>query len=97
MTAGENFSFQDNPSKIFQKKDEEKVREVNLVIDKIKELSPISIWDLSKELPFSNSKLYYLIRDLEFAGVIYTKIRLNENNRASRIIYISSKSEVQER
>jgi hypothetical protein len=47
------------------------------------------MWELSKKVSMSSSKLYYLIRDLEFAGVILTKIKLNENNRSERIIFIS--------
>lgn len=93
-STNKNFFLNRNPSGIFENKSEEKVGEVNLIIDKIREKSPISVWDLAKELEISHSKLYYILRDLEFAGVIYSKVRLNKNNRSARMIYISNKKEV---
>jgi len=83
-----DFFLRDNPSGIFLNKSEEKVKEVNSLIDKIRELSPISVWDLARETKTSHSKLYNILRDLEFAGVIFSKVRLNQNNRSVRLIYI---------
>lgn len=83
-----DFFCKNNPSNIFLNQSKERIEEVNLLIDKIRELSPISIWDLCKKVSMSRSKLFYLIRDLEFAGVIFTRILLNKNNRSSRIIFI---------
>jgi len=85
----DDFFLKGNPSNIFLNKSQERVDEVNFVIDFLRKKSPISLWDLSKEIQMSHSKLYYLIRDLEFAGVVFTKIRLNENNRSVRLVYIS--------
>lgn len=89
-----SFLKDSNPSKIFLKKNVEKVKEINFLIDIIRANAPISMWELSKKTNISNSKLYYLIRDLEFSGVIHSKIRLNENNRSERVIF-SDKPEVE--
>lgn len=88
----ENDFFKDtNPSKIFLNKSQERIEEINYIIDVIRETYPISIWDLCKKINVSHSKLYYILRDLEFAGVILSKVKLNDNNRSVRIIYISNK------
>lgn len=91
VSSKKDFFSQNNPSNIFLNKAEEKTTEVNSLIDEIRKSSPISIWDLGEKLKgiMSPSKLYYLIRDLEFAGVVFTKVKLNKNNRSSRMIYIS--------
>lgn len=86
-----NFTLENNLSDIFENKFEHRTEEVNFVIDIIRKKSPISIWDLCKEINMSHSKVYYLIRDLEFAGVVFTKVKLNQNNRSVRMIYISKK------
>ena len=78
-----------NQSNIYKNKTEEKVREINFIINEIRNHSPIAMWDLCSLVSVSHSKLYYVIRDLEFAGVVYTKVKLNKNNRSSRMVYIS--------
>lgn len=83
------FSFNSDPSNTFQRRTVERVTEVNNLIDFVRKHSPISIWDLGKETGISHSKLYYLLRDLEFSGVIYSKILTNEKNRVVRMIYIN--------
>lgn len=87
-SSSDTFFCENNPSKIFLNKSQERVAEVNLLIDLIRKHSPISIWKLTELVSMSHSKLYYLLRDLEFAGVVFSKIRLNENNRSERVIYI---------
>lgn len=94
--SNERKNFNNNPSNIFQNKTEEKVIEVNHLIESIKRLSPISIWKLAEATNMSHSKLYYILRDLEFAGVIFSKIRLNENNRSERVIYIGREAQTNE-
>jgi len=86
--SNKDFFIEDNPSNIFLNKSQERVQEINLIINNIRKFAPISIWDLAKKLQISNSKLYYILRDLEFAGVIFSKVKLNENNRSVRMIYI---------
>lgn len=62
------------------------------VFDYLMEIKrPISLWDLSKELHMPNSTIYYIIRDLEFANMVKTRISISKNNRAIRIVYIPKK------
>lgn len=85
------FFCKDNPSKTFQKQEERKAEEVNNIIEYLKENSPISIWNLAKELNISHSKVYYILRDLEFAGVIFSKMHKNKSNRMERLIFIGGR------
>lgn len=82
------FFLKENLSNISSIKSEERVQEINTLIDFIRKHSPISIWDLAKQTKHSHSKLYYILRDLEFAGVVHSKIQLNKNNRSVRMVYI---------
>lgn len=61
------------------------------VLEFIKVNSPISIWDLSKKLNINRNTIYYLMRDLEFAGLIYSKLKINKSNHRVRMIYYNKK------
>ena len=61
------------------------------ILEFIKNKYPISIWDISKKLDINRNQLYYVLRNLEFAGVIKSKIVVNENNRNVRMIYYNKK------
>ena len=68
----------------------------NEVIDYIKLHSPISLYNLHKELGLNKNLIYYLIRHFEFLGVVYTKLKINDSNRKIRLVYYNKKiSEVQ--
>lgn len=90
--SNKTFFSNGDPSNTFQKRTVERVTEVNNLIDFIRKHSPISIWDLGKETGISHSKLYYLLRDLEFSGVIYSKILTNEKNRVVRMVYVKTEA-----
>lgn len=66
---------------------QEKADEVNSILDYIKENRGITIWKLSKVFPISRSKIFYICRDLEFSGAIYSKISTNSDNRQERKLY----------
>ena len=83
----------DNHLTTSRKTEQERTDEINLLIDYIREHQPISMWALAKVMGIPNTTLYYKIRDLEFAGVIYSKIIINEYNRAVRMIYCNKKGE----
>lgn len=57
------------------------------ILEYIKTHSPISIWDLVKQLKINRNTLYFAIRDFEFAGLIKTKLKMSKQNRKVRIIY----------
>ena len=61
--------------------------ERGLFLDKIRELAPICISELARELKCSRSKLYYVLRDFEFAGLVESKVIL-DGNKAKRIVVI---------
>ncbi len=61
------------------------------VLEYIKSHTPITIWDLSKDLEINRNTLYYFLRDLELTGVIRTKISINKKNRAVRLVYYNKK------
>lgn len=57
-----------------------------IILEYIKGNSPISVWDLAKALSIARSTIYYAIRDFEFSGLIKTYTKVNESNRALRMI-----------
>jgi predicted transcriptional regulator len=57
------------------------------VLEFIKSNTPISVWDICKKLNLNRNTAYYLLRDLEFAGLISSKLKVNEHNRKVRIVY----------
>jgi len=61
------------------------------VLEFIKGASPVSVWIICKKLELNRNTAYYLIRDLEFAGLIYTKLKTNEHNRKVRIVYYNKR------
>ena len=69
-----------------------KVADMNAILDYIKQNQPVSCWKLCKTLNIPNSSLYYKIRDLEFAGLIYSKVVVNEKNRTERLLYSITKT-----
>lgn len=73
------------------KSDEKRVDEMNELLDFIKKSQPISLWDLSKKTGIPNSTLYYKLRDMTFAGLIYSKIIITPQNRTKRLIYSAKK------
>ncbi len=54
---------------------------------KIQEISPCSIYKLAKEVNENYKTVWYAIRDMEFAGVIETKLEII-SGRETRVIYI---------
>ncbi len=86
------FSLNSNPSTTLQDTPK-KVADMNTILNYIKQNQPISCWKLTKALNIPNSSLYYKIRDLEFAGLIYSKIVINEMNRTERLLYSINKQE----
>lgn len=93
-TTKENTFFLDgNHSTTSPKPKQERVNEINEIVDYIKEHQPITLWELSKAKGIPNSTLYYKIRDLEFAGLIFSKIVLNDKNRNVRVLYSAKKED----
>ena len=70
-----------------KKTGEEKAKEMGILIAYIKKHQPVSMWKLAKETDIPNSSLFYKIRDLTFAGVVYSKLKVNENGHPVRLIY----------
>ncbi len=69
----------------------------NLSSDEVLKLieanSPISIWDISKQLNINRNQLYILLRDFSNANLIKTKM-VTRNNNLIRMIYYNKKSVV---
>lgn len=63
----------------------------NEVLAYLKTHSPISIYDLGKQLNLNKNTLYYLLRHFEFLGVTYSKLKINKHNRQVRLIYFNNK------
>lgn len=62
------------------------------VIEYVKIHEPVSIWTISKELGVNRNSLYYLLKHLEFVGVVKSKISVNKMNRCVRLIYYNKKN-----
>lgn len=77
-----------------QSKEQQKADKINNLIEAIRVNQPISIWDLEKITNTPHATLYYILRSLEFADVVYSKLKINESNRAVRIFYTAKKQEV---
>jgi len=76
-----------NSEEILQEKSKSKLINRNMVYEKIKELSPINIYQLQKELKnISYSSLFSIVRDLEFVRLIKTKIIPNADGGEQKII-----------
>lgn len=52
----------------------------------------VSMYDISKEMKINRNTLYYFLRNLEFSGVIKSKLKINENNRRVRLIFYNKKN-----
>lgn len=76
-----------NVSNTSLKKSQDKSEVVKEILELVQKEQGISLWKLSKILPYSHSKIYYLLRDLEFSGAIYSKIKTNKMNRSERVIF----------
>lgn len=63
----------------------------NYVLDKIRELAPLSIYDLKKELGFGYSTIWGIVREFEFCGLIKLKSNINEKNREVKTIEVVGK------
>lgn len=66
-----------------------------MILDRIRELAPMCISKLARELKISRSKIYYIVRDFEFAGVVETKLILQDDNTTKRIVTIPDYKKVQ--
>jgi len=62
------------------------------LIEIIKTYSPINIWDILKKIKINRNTLYFMLRDFEFAGLIKTRMKINEHNRKIRLIYYNQKT-----
>jgi predicted transcriptional regulator len=91
VSSPESFSSTGNLSTTLNQPILKRVVDTNILLDYIREHQPVSMWAISKSLEIPNSSLYYRLRDLEFAGVIFSKIITNDKNRQVRMIYSSSK------
>jgi len=58
------------------------------VLKIIKESQPISLYKLAKKLKYSYGGCVNYIKELIEKGKLRTELKLNENNRAVRLIYI---------
>jgi len=65
------------------------------ILEYINSNSPISIWDLAKQFKINRNMLYFILRDFQFAGLIKTKLKINESNKQLRMIYYNKKEQVE--
>jgi hypothetical protein len=86
-SPNEPISSNGNLSDTFRTPPIKRAEQQNLILDYIRNHSGLSMWDLSKALNMPSSTLYYKLRDLEFSGVIYSKIIVNGQNRTVRLLY----------
>ena len=70
-------------------KAQEKADKIRNLIDAIRINQPVSLWDLEKITNTPHSTLFYILRDLEFSGAVWSRIKINDSNRAVRIFYTS--------
>lgn len=68
---------------------------INEVLEFIKNNSPLSLYDLNKKLGLNKNLIYYLIRHLEFLGIVYTKLKVNQSNRKIRLVYYNDKEGIE--
>ena len=61
------------------------------LLEFIKSNSPITIWDICKKLELNRNTVYFMLRDFEFAGLIYSHVSKNKSNRYVRTIYYNKK------
>lgn len=63
-----------------------KLRDRNEILDLIREMVPVSFPELRRKLNISQSNLWAIVDKFEFAGLLETRVILNEDNRAVKII-----------
>lgn len=59
----------------------------NLLLDYIKATAPTNVYRLHKETGFAYTSLKSIIREFEFVGLIYSLVKINENNQAFKQYY----------
>lgn len=57
------------------------------ILAALKKIAPISLYSGAKRLGINYMSLTYAVRDFEKAGLLKTRVKLDQYNRAVRIIY----------
>lgn len=65
-----------------------KVQRTNQILNYIKENAPITPYKLSKKLGINYTDVHRTVKELEFVGLIKTRIVIGENNRACKLIIL---------
>lgn len=86
-STNETFFKESDVSELSSEGNQKAVNATNELLDSVRKLQPITLWDLSKKTGVPRTTLFYKIRDLEFANLIYSKIIVNSKNRTVRMIF----------
>jgi len=72
-----------------------KAEHTNFILEVIKQNQPISLYDLEKKTDTPHTTLFFICRDMEFAGLVYSKKKINDQNRIIRLFYTTKKYKLQ--
>lgn len=76
-------------------KDYQKSEKVNSILKLVQDNKGISCWDIEKILNIPHSSAYYILRDLQHAQSVFSKIKINSENRTVRLFFAAkSKNKV---
>lgn len=73
-------------------KQQQRADQTNRILEFVKKKQPISLWDLEKATRTKHTTLFFIMRDLEFAGIVYSKTKINENNRMVRLYFAADEN-----
>ena len=74
-----------------------KADHTNFILEILRQNQPISLYDLEKLTATPHSTLFYIMRDMEFAGLVYSKKHITKQNRIVRLFRTSKKYSPQAR
>ena len=70
-------------------KAQQKAEKISKLLEAIKELQPISIYDLVKVLKTPETTIRMMLVDLEHAGAVYSELKISKLNHSKRFFYTS--------
>jgi len=78
-------------------KQQQKADQTNRILDILKVKQPISLYDLEKVTNTPHTTLFFIMRDMEFAGLVYSKMIINNSNRNVRLFSTTKNFRVSEK
>lgn len=70
---------------LIRPKQQQKADLTNYILDVVREKQPISVWDLEKITGKPHSTIFECLKNMEFIGLVYSRMIVNEKNRKIRL------------